>query len=85
MMKIEIRTAKTTSRTMTRPSLQGYFVPPHCKAMRRHMIAGRKITVPRGSSCKIRALRAIGALSFSGVFKKRTIPAKVILPIGRLM
>jgi hypothetical protein len=82
-MKIEMSTAKTTSRAIIRLLLHGYVNPPHCRASSRHIIPGRKIIVPTGSSCMMRALKAIGACSFSGVLRKKRIPPKVMLPIGK--
>jgi hypothetical protein len=47
------------------------------------MIPGKNSSVPKGSSCKMRVLTDLWAVSFSGVCRNRRIPANVTNPIGK--
>jgi len=85
-MKMAIRTPKKQNRRIMRQELHSYFVPPHCKANKRQIIAGMKKRVPKRSNSFMRAFHPRLATAVrSGALKNIRITTIVIAPRGRLM
>jgi hypothetical protein len=86
-MKVMIRTPKRTKRVIIRPLLQSYRDPPHCKARRTQIMAGRNRKVPRMSNSFSLAFqpRAGPAACPPGLLKKKRMNMAVIRPNGRLI
>ena len=80
------RTPNRTKRAMTRGFDHGYFVPPHWRARRTQMIAGRKTAVPIGSMESSFCFVVNWAVDLRfGDLKKTAMIKMVIAPMGKLM
>jgi hypothetical protein len=78
--------AQTTNNAMMRAFFHSYLLPPHCKASNKHMMPGKKSTVPRRSNFSSFCFHVASIfLPRRLSLKKKMMKAAVIAPKGRLI
>ncbi len=72
-----------TNKAMILPFFHSYFEPPHCRASKRHMIAGMNAMVPGISNSLALAMKPrLDCFCLGGALKKKKMPTAVAAPIG---